>query len=246
MKVVGLIMARNAGKRLQATLDGMAEYCDGVFLLDDRSTDETAQIARNHAIVWNCLRVNPTIGEGEWLFPENRHLNLLYTMAEFEKPDWVLRLDDDESIQPGEKLREVLAAQGEEVSGVCFPKFSLWNDPDYPDMVPLMGRLYRMQGAVWRGYEGVWAQQPLHNLRMPEGVKERGKVVESHEVTFFHSGWNTLSQRIAKAKFYISRDPERRWNHGVAYDRSLLFGYSLSEIDELLAEYRKRRYTAGI
>lgn len=55
-----------------------------------------------------------------------------------------------------------------------------------------------------------------------------------------HSGWSTLAERILRVEHYLRLDPDYRFNFGVAYDRSLLFGYALDEVDLLKADYRRR------
>jgi hypothetical protein len=240
MKVVGVMAVRNAEACIQARLDAMAQYCDGIFVCDDRSEDGTADLAARHSAVRKCVRMSASCGTGNWYFAECDILNTLYCMAEGADPDWVVRLDSDEFVEPAPGLRAVLADQGADVSGVRFPRVSLWEDDAFPDMVPLMSRAQSMQGSVWRGYKGLRADQPLHNLRMPEGVGKKGRLVNSYGVTFYHTGWSTLAKRIAKAKAYTEKDPEAAWNHGVAYDRGLLFGYALNQLDELIGEYRRR------
>ena len=240
MKLIALVMARNAGSLLKVCLERMSEYCDGALVLDDRSTDQTGEIALRHRLVKKVYTVDRSVGEGNWCCSEGHHLTKLYSMAEAENADWVVRLDCDEYIDPGNHLRAVLEGQPKEVFGVRFPKQSTWDDPNYPELVPLMGPAKSRQGSVWRGLVGLRAEQPLHNPRMPEGISARGRVADCEWPIFYHTGWNTLERRLQRARFYLSLDPSSSWNNGVCYDRGLLFGYSLDAVDELVREYRKR------
>ncbi len=247
MRILGLMMVRNGAEQLSASLDRLGQFCDEVFLIDDRSTDQTSRIARKHPVVKTLFTIPSEVGDGPWLIPECDLLNLLYRMAELAEPDWVIRLDCDEHIEPASDLRALLEREPSTVSGVFFPRISTWNDPAHPDLVPLMGSATATRGlAAWRPVRGLTATQPLHNHRMPGGVAFAGEVVYRKSVVCMHDGWNTLKKRIERAQFYTMRDPEIQWNHGTPYDRGLLFGFGLHEIDRLLAEYQRRREAASI
>jgi hypothetical protein len=241
MKLVGLVMVRNGAEKLPRHLDHMAAFCDAIVVVDDRSRDCSIEICRRHPSVSSVLRIDPDgRPDVDWLVSEGFILRQLYTMAHLESADWAIRLDIDEEINHPSVFREVLEDAPRGVSGVCFPKSSTWDDPDFPLLVPLMGSGLTMQGAAWRPYADLDATQPLHNLRLPEGVSAHGPVVTCDRVTFLHDGWQTLAVRVERARLYSALDPTNHWNHGVAYDRGLLFGYSFAELDTLLTEYRAR------
>lgn len=246
MRVLGLMMVHNAGSGLQDALDAMAEFCDGACVVVDRSTDDSEMIVRRHRLVRACRVIPPQLSDAPWAIGEGRLLNMLYRMAEHEGADWVLRLDCDERVEPGERLRPMLSSMPQTIAGVRFPKESTWDDPDYPALVPLMSRACSMQGAVWRLYPDIRATQPLHNLRLPACVPRHGSVLDTYDIVCLHAGWSTLAQRLDRVRLYTLLDPTARWNHGVRYDHGLLFGYGLEQLDELIDEYRRRRTAASI
>lgn len=246
MRVLGLMMVRNAESRLQEALDAMAGFCDGACVVVDRSTDSTEMIVRRHRLVQACRVIPPQPSDAPWAFGEGRLLNLLYRMAEHEGADWILRLDCDERVEPGESLRPMLSGLPPTIAGVRFPKESTWDDPDYPALVPLMSRARSMQGAVWRLYPAIRATQSLHNPRLPACIPRRGSVLDTHEIVCLHTGWSTLAQRLDRVRLYTLLDPTARWNYGIRYDHGLLFGYGLEQLDELVAEYRRRRTAESI
>jgi hypothetical protein len=238
VRVLGLMMVRNGAGRVQEALDAMAGYCDGACVVVDRSTDATEDIVRRHPLVNACHVIPPGSSDRPWAGGEDRLLTVLYGMAEAQRADWILRLDCDERVEPGGRLRSVLASVAPAAAAVLFPKWSTWDDPEYPDLVPLMGSGRTMNGAAWRPSPGLRASRPLHNPRLPAGVETRGPVVENHEIVFMHSGWSTLAKRVRRVEAYMALDPEGRWNYGVPYDEGLLFGYRLDQLDELVADYR--------
>src|SRR5271157_6338338 len=180
MRILGLMMARNCESVIGDRLDRMASYCDSVCVLDDRSDDRTAEIARSHPLVLNLLRARPEAGEGPWFFPESLMLQILSHMADLERPDWSVRLDSDEWIEPGSAVRGVLESMDSNISGVKFPRLVTWNDPEYPDMFSLMRTEIdtTLTGGFWRYCPGLTAERPLHNPRIPVGVGNFGRIVE--------------------------------------------------------------------
>ncbi len=240
MKVLGLVMTRNSESFLWDRLVDMAHYCDAIYVFDDRSVDKTRSIALSHPKVKNVISADVGLSQEQWFFTEATILNTLYGMAEFYKPNWIIRLDDDEVIQPAHAVRRVLSMTPSEVAAIVFPHESTWRDPLFPQMVPLMGTTRTMRGAAWRYAPGLKAVKPLHNPRLPEAIHSLGEVRESEEFLIYHNGWDTLEKRIQRVDLYTSLDPECAWNYNVPYDRGLLFGFRRSEIDVLIAEYKRR------
>jgi len=235
------MMVRNGQRKLNVTLSGMSEYCDAIYVLNDRSTDDTHVVCMQFPKVANVFTADPGISQQDWFFPESAMYNLLYRMADLYRPDWIIQLDDDEYITPAVRVREVLQAVPPNVSCVKFPKVSAWNDPEYPMLVPLMGKATNISAAAWRWYPGLKAgEQPLHNPRLPLNIHDHGEVMISRELQFVHQGWDTLEKRIGAVNKYFALDPEAHCNHGVPYDKGLLFGYSRDQVNLLIEEYRHR------
>lgn len=51
MRILAMTRAHNAGRTLAATLDSLAVFSDDIYVIDDRSTDDTAEILANHPAV---------------------------------------------------------------------------------------------------------------------------------------------------------------------------------------------------
>src|SRR5918993_2682133 len=225
MKVLGLMMVRNGEDRVARALDALQSCCDEVFAIDDRSLDQTTRVLSEHPIVTNVFKVDPTISQQDWFFPESLGLNLLYRMADFSVPDWVIFLDDDQVIESRENPRTILAAVPPSIVALLTPMVSVWADPNYPLMVPLMGQATSLQGNIWRYCPGLEAgSKPLHNGHLPVNIDRFGRIIRLDRITFLHYGWDTLRKRIAKVDCYQSLDPRCEHNFGVSYDQGLLFG----------------------
>jgi hypothetical protein len=242
VKILGLLMVRNGQDLLQHCLENMAQYCDTVAVINDRSTDATEAILRASPVVGNVVTLNPAFSSDDWFFPESAMLELLLRMADLERPDWVISVDHDQQIEPAALVRPTLAAFPPQVAAVRVPHVSVWNDPDLPELVPIMGTASRHCMNIWRHHPGLRAGgKALHNPRVPVDIGRYGETVTGSWFSFRHHGWDTLAKRIARVDFYTSRDPSYDLNDGVAYDLGLLFGYQRDAVDDLVSEYKRRR-----
>lgn len=241
MRVLGVTRAHNAGKTLAGTLDSLATFCDDIYAIDDRSTDDTAAILASHPKVTNVVRARPDLPPTPWLIPESTGLELLYRMADFCRPDWMVMVDADWVFQIDIDIRDVLAHTPDDVTALMCPMASRWDDPEYPDMVPVMGTAEALRGPFWRWRPGLYAGPKLmHNSHWPANITDHGRIGQLDGIRLTHNGWSTLAERISRVQHYMRLDPDFRHNFGVAYDRSLLFGYALDELDLLKADYRRR------
>lgn len=241
MRILGVTRARNAGRTLQRTLDSLAAFVDEIYVIDDRSTDATAAIAADHPAVTNIVTARADLPQTPWLITESEGLELLYRMADFCRPDWVVMVDADWIFDSTVDVREVLAGTPEDVAALMCPMVSSWDDPDFPEMVPVMGTAEALRGPFWRWYPGLRAGPKLmHNPHWPANIGTHGSIAQTSGIHLIHDGWSTLAERVSRVRHYMGLDPDYRHNFGVAYDRSLLFGYALDEVDLLEADYRKR------
>ena len=169
-------MVRNGADRVTRALDGMQRFCDEVYAIDDRSVDETHQLLLQHPVVTNVFRVHPALSQQDWFFPESMGLNLLYRMADFSLPDWVIFLDDDQAIESPNELRTILAEVPSSVAALLTLLVSS-DDPDYPLLVPRRCRATSVQGHIWRYFPGLASgSKPVHNGQLPVNIERFGRI----------------------------------------------------------------------
>ncbi len=241
MKVLGLSFVRNAEERLPSALDSMAIYCDEIYVVDDRSTDRTPDILRQHPAVTNVFTAPSGLSDAPWYFPEHMYLDLLYRMADLSQPDWVVILSADERIEPAERVRPILSEAAATTAGIQMNLVSAWNDPHFPFMVPVMGQARSQAGRIWRYNPGLRSEgKRLHNSYFPANIGNYGQVAFTNEFFIAHAGWATLAERIAKVDLYTALDRELELNNGIPYDVGLLFGFQRDRVDDLIREYERR------
>jgi hypothetical protein len=152
----------------------------------------------------------------------------------------VTLVDHDEFVKSTENIRETLLSLDKSVSGIKVLRSSLWNDSEFPKMIPLMGRGMSLQGNIWRYYPGLTGGRKfMHNRRFPNEIDNLGEIVVMKNIIFEHHGWDTLQKRIDKVKTYQRLDPNNEYNFGIPYDKGLLFGYALSDVDRLIKDYNE-------
>ena len=241
MRILALFRVHNGADVLPRVLDALTGWCDDIYAVDDRSTDDSAAILDNHPAVTNLVRARSDLPRTPWLIPEPPGLELLYRMADFCRPDWVLMIDSDQIVQSDIDIRRALTNTPDDVAALMCPMIPNWVDADFPDMIPIMGTAESMRGPFWRWRPGLRAgTREIHNPHWPANITDHGRIGVLNDVRLLHTGWATLAERIGKVEHYRKIDPDSALNYGVPYDRALLFGYAYDEIDLLTADYHRR------
>jgi glycosyltransferase involved in cell wall biosynthesis len=94
MKITAIILARNEEKRIEEAIKSVS-FCDEVLVIDDESTDATAQKAeRAGAKVISHSTLNEFGGQRNWAMTQAKH-------------EWILFVDADEEVSE-ELKKEVL------------------------------------------------------------------------------------------------------------------------------------------
>lgn len=241
MRVLGLFRVHNGADILPRVLDSLSGWCDDIYAIDDRSTDNSADILAQHPAVTNLVRARSDLPRTPWLIPEPPGLELLYRMADFCRPDWIAMIDSDQVVEADVDVRDVLAGTPADVAALMCPMIPTWHDPEFPEMIPIMGPAESVRGPFWRWRPELRAgTRMIHNPHWPANITEHGRIGMVYDVRLVHHGWSTLAERVAKVDHYRRIDPDCRLNYGVPYDRALLFGYARDEVELLMADYRRR------
>jgi glycosyltransferase involved in cell wall biosynthesis len=133
------LVCRNEADRLPSCLESV-RWADEIVVMDLSSTDDSAQIAREHGA---RVVVRESVPIVEMVRNE---------VAEHATGAWILALDPDERITPGlaDELRR--AAQLEEIDAVVIPRMNY--DLGYPPSDPSERyegqlRMYRRSAVAW-------------------------------------------------------------------------------------------------
>src|SRR5215204_1499592 len=121
MLLIGLIRMRDENLILQDTLDHLAQFCDGLILFDDVSSDESVEIAEKHPKVYQVVRNK--FWSPNRLEEETRHRQVLLEAAQSYNPEWIFYSDCDERFVGD--VRQFLSSQ--ESIGVDGIRISLFD-----------------------------------------------------------------------------------------------------------------------
>jgi glycosyltransferase involved in cell wall biosynthesis len=201
--LIGAMLVRNEESRyLERVLEQMAKVCDKIIVLDDCSTDNTPEICKEYG-----AEVYPSI-RSYWGTNELKQRKLLWELATYEKPDWILCLDADETIPRIDLLPDKIElAEQYGCDGLAFNLYDMWDEKHYRD-----DELWNAHTRDWvmcvrynPAKEYIWRETQLHCGRFPlnacEQVGQTGLAIQ-------HWGWAREADREAKYKRYMQSDPE--------------------------------------
>lgn len=211
MLCVGVPARNEAGRYLAECLSAAARVADTVVVLDDASTDQTAEVAASYTpLVYTAPR--PLFARDERLLRR-----LLWDLCLGTGADWIMMLDADELLEcDPAALAQALADPGAQALGLRL--YDLWD-----------GRGQYRDDEWWSAHtrhhtlavrsdarpDPVWPDRPLHCGRFPLGVRRPSLDLECARV--LHLGWLAPEDRVRKARRYASMDPRGEWGWPAQY-----------------------------
>ena len=208
--LVSLLPARNAASDLPAHLDAVARCADAVIALDDGSTDETPAILEAHPLVHTLLRNPRRDGYAGWDDAATR-ARLLTAALELE-PRWVLWLDADELMTPGDAvaLRAFVRGDADPECAYLLRVFRMIDDLEHFDHDALwVGRLF----APRPGH--VLPDDRFHFVPIPTAIPRQRWVRSTFRIQ--HLGSISAERRSARAGKYREVDPRFEWQRSYSH-----------------------------
>lgn len=202
--VVAALVKNESSKFFPSALSAWSKFADDILILDDQSTDGTAQTAidfgatvafRNGVTAWGAEA--PARAE-LWDF----------AMRHTSYGDWILILDAD--MCPAKDPREL--AFGGHSGGWAFPLYDLWNlDPLryrwddfwYGHTAPRVWMVRRPYDREW-----LWPEQGIHCGHLPLNIEfERGVGRAPLDHALLHYAYGSPELRVRKYHQYMSVAP---------------------------------------
>ena len=208
MKIHGMALLRNEASKnrwLKQFIVQMKLICDRVVILDDASTDETANICENMGL--EVYRSRQSLWSVDELIQRKELWQRTIEKAEFN--DWILCLDADE-LFCSEHINYIKylfkSLEWFDVNGIAFRLFDMWNESQYRCDKWWSGHLRHWPMAIKvQKTEYEWLDKKLHCGRFPKNAAM--KCIPT-QVPIKHMGWSKPEFRQAKYDLYMKTDPQ--------------------------------------
>ncbi len=188
-RIVGVILARNEGKRIEAAIKSLLRWVSSIIVIDNASDDDTAQIA----LKYTSNVIYAPLGKD---FDGLRNLAI-----EAAEGEWLFFVDADEIVAPGlgDVIVRLVKERGAEFEAICFP-FKNW----------FYGKW--MQSATWwPGYKGPQLIKKgcfRYGERLHAGAIVDGRTLElpadDPELSIRHNAYDDIHHYITKLNTYTS------------------------------------------
>jgi len=201
--VAGCTRVRNGAKYISRWMNQALDICDKIFVLDDDSTDETAEILSD----WQ--RRYPL--EIRLISPRKRNpiqtCNILFDAVAKYNPEWLFCSDIDEVIPTKERslVADLITDCPKDIQGWTFPFYYLWDKKSH----------YRYEGDYKTCHViRLFRFNPEHRppLRSSHATMLSDKVdrrlIRTSNVRMLHYGYLEAKDRQDKFDWYTSRDED--------------------------------------
>lgn len=225
--IFAMLRVKNESRWITSVLNSILPLCTHIFILDDESTDGTAELAESLP-QWDQITVIRDPFAGEPIDERRDKQNLLervmrlvpraYQNGDPTSPYWCLAIDGDEVLAPGgvETIREVISTAT--AHSFALPVLYLW---DSPDMVrvdgvygrftrPSLFRLFNRNHRFMSTRHGNGAN--FHCSSVP--MELLGGSVKIPGAPLLHYGYMEAEDRRRKFDWYTALDPGNRGEDG--------------------------------
>ena len=208
---VAAMVKDEASNYLPSALDAWREFSDHIIVLDDQSTDGTADLCREAGCYVLSWTGSPAWGHET---PPRRHL---WEAAVQSGHDWIFVLDAD--MVPAKDPRELLLGG---IDGVGFTLFDLWDDHSYRSDFYWRGhevsRLWLVRNPRTTGNQ-TWTGRGIHSGHLPQNLRLERILQAPREYSLLHYAYATADDREKKIKQYMARGHQltlHEWAHAAS------------------------------
>lgn len=211
--IVVLLQTYNERTNVNDMLSNVAQYCDGIILLDDSSTDGTYDLAHSDKLLLKAQKTRTGFND-----LENR--NILLDIASFINARWFVFIDADERFDARFcNLRNLVSAYPQ-VDTVCFWVANLWDDDKF--YKPMSDFDKNDSRGLWkrlRMFKNIGHTQISHpNQKLHfTCVPYVGKTIVG-DILLLHHGTLHAADRNSKFEFYTSEDENWEMNRNLNYE----------------------------
>ncbi|MEK4003208.1 glycosyltransferase [Paenibacillus sp. FSL H3-0333] len=218
-KLTLTMIVKNEGTRfLRQVLEEHRKYIDEAVIIDDASTDDTADICREalEGIPLHLIQ-NPV----SRFHNESELRKQQWEAVVATHPEWILNLDGDELFEScfPEEVDSLLRTADCDL--FCFRLYDFWDEGSYrEDMYWQAHQSYRPFLLRYReDFTYTWNDLPQHCGRLPENIFELPHQLSNLRLK--HLGWSKPEFRLEKYLRYKLLDPDAEYGWKEQYQSIL-------------------------
>jgi GT2 family glycosyltransferase len=203
--VVGMCIHNEADNFLTDVLLDIKQYANHVVIVDDASTDNSAEICKN---ILNGISFEIIKNDVSKFSNEVELRKQLWDEIVKNNPDWIMILDADEIFENRFKsvVRDLIN-QKNEIHLYRFRLHDFWNETQYRDDSHWCAHNYYKPFLLRykKGFDYTWKNTKQHCGRFPNNIYQDNNA--SSDLRLKHFGWSTSTLRENKYKRYMELDP---------------------------------------
>ncbi|MEK3899686.1 MULTISPECIES: glycosyltransferase family 2 protein [unclassified Paenibacillus] len=218
-KLTLTMIVKNEGTRfLRQVLQEHRKYIDEAVIIDDASTDDTADICREvlEGIPLHLIQ-NPV----SRFHNESELRKQQWEAVVKARPEWILNLDGDELFEScfPEEIDSLLRTADCDL--FCFRLYDFWDEASYrEDSYWQAHQSYRPFLLRYReDFTYAWNDLPQHCGRLPENIFELSHQLSNLRLK--HLGWSKPEFRLEKYLRYMLLDPDAQYGWKEQYQSIL-------------------------
>ncbi|WP_238650649.1 glycosyltransferase [Paenibacillus piscarius] len=203
-----MIVKNEASRFLRQILEEHCKYIDEAVIIDDGSTDDTAELCRE---VLKGIPLHLIQNPVSRFSNESELRRQQWEAVVATRPEWILNLDGDEVFEArfAEEVDSLLRTDTCDL--FCFRLYDFWDEDKYrEDMYWQAHHSYRPFLIRYReDFTYLWNDLPQHCGRLPENIFELPHQLSNLRLK--HLGWSKPEFRLEKYLRYMVLDPDGRY-----------------------------------
>lgn len=223
---LSMIVKNEEGRYLRQVLNSLRGHIDEAVIIDDGSTDHTADICREllNDIPLHLIQNETSMFHDETTLRQKQWMETIKT-----NPDWILNMDADELLEEGFWQEKQALIDDPHYDQYSFRLYDMWDDTHFRE------DKYWSSHASYRpfllryqpDFPYEYSTTPQHCGRFPMNIFSHPNANVEYRIK--HFGWATEQDRIAKKGRYEILDPDAIYGIKAQYDSILDENPSLKE-----------------